>query len=152
MRISIQNKQKRYRINRKKVLQWARRILMLQKFDQAELGLLLVNDRQIRVYNRDYRKQDKPTDVLAFPMLEGIGGNLHPYFLGDVMISLETAQKEAAEFGRSLPDQILVLLIHGILHLLGYDHERGSQEARRMRRRERLLFARIYSDDQPVRN
>jgi len=117
----------------------------MQKVDQAEIGIILVNDRQIRTYNREYRKKDKPTDVLSFPMREGIGGDLHPHFLGDVMISLETSAEEAKQYGRSRREQLLILLIHGILHLLGYDHERSPIEERRMQRREKLLFKQIYS-------
>lgn len=143
MRILIQNRQRKYRINRRKVLQWTRGALSIQKYD-GEVGLVFVNDRQIQVYNRDYRKKDQPTNVLAFPMLEGAGGRLHPGFLGDVMISLERADEEARLYGRSYPEHLLILLIHGLLHLLGYDHERSPQEARRMQRREKVLFKALY--------
>lgn len=144
MQISLQNRQRIRRVNQKNLLKWAHQILSLQKLDHAELGIILVNDRQIRVYNRKYRKKDRPTDVLSFPMREGIGGDLHPDFLGDVMISLERSEEEALLYGRSRREQLLILLIHGTLHLLGYDHERSPKEERRMQRRERLLFNRIY--------
>lgn len=140
MQISIQNRQKKYRMNRKKVLQWVREILLMQKYQHGEVGLIFVNDRQIQTYNRDYRHKDRPTDVLAFPMLEGIGGELHLQFLGDVMISLEMVEKEADLYGRSRPRQLLILLIHGLLHLIGYDHERSPREAKRMSRRERYIL------------
>ncbi len=143
MQISIQNKQKKYRMNRKKVLQWIRHILLLQKYEDGEVGLVFVNNRQIQIYNRDYRHKDRPTDVLAFPMLEGIGGELHPQFLGDVMVSLEMVAKEARLFGRSQAQQLLILLIHGVLHLIGYDHERSPREARRMSRREKYIFKKL---------
>ncbi len=145
MQISMQNRQRTYPVNQKNLLKWARQILSLQKLDQAEMGIILVNNRQIRVYNREYRKKDQPTDVLSFPMREGLGGELHPDFLGDVMISLERSAEEAILYGRSRREQLLILLIHGILHLLGYDHERSPKEERRMQRRERLLFKRIYT-------
>ncbi|WP_168061392.1 rRNA maturation RNase YbeY [Candidatus Manganitrophus noduliformans] len=140
----MQNRQRTYPVNQKNLLRWARQILSLQKLDHAEMGIILVNNRQIRVYNRDYRKKDQPTDVLSFPMREGVGGELHPDFLGDVMISLERSAEEAILYGRSRREQLLILLIHGVLHLLGYDHERSPKEERRMQRRERLLFKRIY--------
>lgn len=140
----MQNRQRTYQVNQKNLLKWARQILSLQKLDHAEMGIILVNNRQIRVYNRDYRKKDQPTDVLSFPMREGVGGELHPDFLGDVMISLERSAEEAILYGRSRREQLLILLIHGVLHLLGYDHERSPKEERRMQRRERLLFKRIY--------
>lgn len=143
----MQNRQRTYPVNQKNLLRWARQILSLQKLDHAEMGIILVNNRQIRVYNRDYRKKDQPTDVLSFPMREGVGGELHPDFLGDVMISLERSAEEAILYGRSRREQLLILLIHGVLHLLGYDHERSPKEERRMQRRERLLFKRIYDQE-----
>jgi rRNA maturation RNase YbeY len=130
-------------MNRKKVLQWVRGILRFQKYEEGEVGLIFVNNRQIRKYNREYRHKDKPTDVLSFPMLEGVGGSLHPQFLGDVMISLERMESDAHLFGKSQHQQLLILLIHGLLHLIGYDHERSPQEARRMRRREKYLFEKL---------
>ncbi|MBI3805538.1 MAG: rRNA maturation RNase YbeY [Nitrospirae bacterium] len=144
MQIFIQNKQRTHRINQRNISKWLRQILLLQKCEKAEIGVIFVNDRQIRTYNRDYRRKDKPTDVLSFSMREGMGGALHPEFLGDVMISLERSAEEASMYGRAPNEQLLILLIHGVLHLLGYDHERSSQEARRMQRREHLLFKRIY--------
>ncbi|WDT75019.1 MAG: rRNA maturation RNase YbeY [Candidatus Manganitrophus sp.] len=143
----MQNRQRTYPVNQRNLLRWARQILSLQKLDRAEMGIILVNNRQIRVYNRDYRKKDQPTDVLSFPMREGVGGELHPDFLGDVMISLERSAEEAILYGRSRREQLLILLIHGVLHLLGYDHERSPKEERRMQRRERLLFKRIYHQE-----
>lgn len=143
----MQNRQRTYPVNQKNLLRWARQILSLQKLDHAEMGIILVNNRRIRVYNRDYRKKDQPTDVLSFPMREGVGGELHPDFLGDVMISLERSAEEAILYGRSRREQLLILLIHGVLHLLGYDHERSPKEERRMQRRERLLFKRIYHQE-----
>lgn len=144
MQISMQNRQRTYPVNQKNILKWVRQILSLQKLNHAEMGIILVNNRQIRVYNREYRKKDQPTDVLSFPMREGLGGELHPHFLGDVMISLEKSAAEAILYGRSRREQLLILLIHGTLHLLGYDHERSPKEERRMQRRERFLFKRIY--------
>jgi len=143
VQIVIQNRQKKYRMNRKKVLQWVQEILRFQKYDEGEVGLIFVNNRQIRKYNREYRHKDKPTDVLSFPMLEGVGGALHPQFLGDVMISLERVESDARLFGKSPPQQLLILLVHGILHLIGYDHERSPGEARRMRRREKYLLEKL---------
>jgi rRNA maturation RNase YbeY len=144
MQISMQNRQRTYPVNRRNILKWARQILSLQKLHDAEMGIILVNDRQIRIYNREYRKKDRSTDVLSFPMREGVGGALHPHFLGDVMISLERSAEEAVLYRRSRREQLLILLIHGTLHLLGYDHERSRKEERRMQRRERFLFKRIY--------
>lgn len=126
------------------ILNWIRQILLLQKMGEGEVGLVFVNNRRIRIYNREYRLIDRPTDVLAFPMREGIGGALHPTLLGDVMVSLEMVETEARLYRRRVEDQLLILIIHGILHLLGYDHSRSSLEARRMARREKFILNRIH--------
>ena len=143
MQISIQNRQKKYRMNRKKVLKWVSEILLMQNYREGEVGIIFVNDRQIQKYNRDYRHKDRPTDVLSFPMLEGPGGHLHPQFLGDVMISLPMVEKEGRLYKRSPARQLLILLIHGLLHLSGYDHERSPREAKRMDRREKYILRKI---------
>ena len=104
---------------------------------QAELSLELVGDRRMRRLNRTYRKKDRPTDVLAFPMRES--HNPCPMLLGDVVISVPTARRQATASGRSLGDELAALLVHGVLHLCGYDHERSAREAVRMRRRETAI-------------
>ena len=116
-------------------------ILHLVRRSRAELGVLVVGDRRMRQLNRQYRKRDKSTDVLAFPLLEGPGPQTA--LLGDVVISLPMARRQARESNHSLDRELTVLLIHGILHLCGYDHERGVQEARRMQRRERAILRQV---------
>jgi rRNA maturation RNase YbeY len=88
----------------------------------------------MRGLNRRYRRRDRTTDVLAFPMREATGPPTH--LLGDVVISLPTAARQAAALGRSVDQEVAMLLVHGVLHLLGYEHERGEREARHMRRKE----------------
>lgn len=107
--------------------------------ENAEIGLVFVNDARMRALNRAYRGKDRPTDVLAFSAREGSFGNLNSGLLGDVVISTETARRQADAMGRGLDEEALHLLIHGILHLLGYDHERSPREAGRMRRLERAI-------------
>ena len=97
----------------------------------AELSVLLCDDATIHALNRDYRAKDRPTDVLAFAMAEGEGGDLHPDLLGDVVISLDTARRQAGEGGRTIVHEVTFLLAHGLLHLLGYDH-RDEDERRVM--------------------
>jgi rRNA maturation RNase YbeY len=104
----------------------------------AELSLLLVSDAVMRDLNRRFRGRDRPTDVLAFSQIEGPGVAPLP-LLGDVVISVDTARRQAAERRVPLAREGERLLIHGLLHLLGYDHERSAVEARRMRRREQAL-------------
>jgi len=116
----------------------ARRLLRALQLDEAELSLLLVSDGEMRKLNRDWRGRDRPTDVLAFAQREGPGG-APDGLLGDVVISVDTARRQAAERGHPLAIEGERLLVHGLLHLLGYDHERSPAEARRMQRRERSL-------------
>ncbi|MFZ1804684.1 MAG: rRNA maturation RNase YbeY [Nitrospira sp.] len=113
---------------------------------RSELSLELIGDRRMRRLNREYRKKDRPTDVLAFPIREAVmphGVRPATHMLGDVVISLPTAVRQAKEAGRSIDDELTMLLVHGVLHLCGYDHERNPREAAQMARRERALLHRI---------
>ena len=118
--------------------QTAESILAAVGESRSELSLELVGDRRMRRLNRMYRKNDRTTDVLAFPMRES--HNPCPMLLGDVVISVPTARRQAKESGRSLGDELAALLVHGVLHLCGYDHERSPREAVRMRRRETAII------------
>jgi probable rRNA maturation factor len=115
--------------------------------DEAELSVLIVDDEAIRVINRDYLQKDRPTNVISFSMREGEGGEIQPALLGDVVISAETAARDAAEAGLPFESELYFLLLHGILHLLGFDHERGSAEdALRMESKEEEVFALIRAE------
>jgi probable rRNA maturation factor len=102
---------------------------------RGEVSLVLAGDRLVQRLNRDYRGQDRPTDVLSF---EGEGGEAG---LGDVVISVETAERNARARGRTLAQELDVLALHGFLHVLGYDHEAddGTMERLEKRLRKRLL-------------
>ena len=91
--------------------------------------------------NKEYRNRRGSTNVLAFSMREGEFGDISPELLGDVIISLPTAQREAEEAGISLDNMISRLLIHGILHLVGFEHDRSEDEAREMEERSFELLA-----------
>jgi probable rRNA maturation factor len=106
----------------------------------AELSLLLVNDVQIQALNRRYLRLDKPTNVLAFPMREGEFSVLHPNLLGDLVISVETARRQKKRFGLEEMKMVTLLMIHGILHLLGYEHEGTKKGAREMAIKQKELF------------
>jgi probable rRNA maturation factor len=107
----------------------------------------VVDDERIRTLNRDYLDRDRTTNVISFPMQEGEGAGLHPDVLGDVVISADTAARDAEEAGVSFENELHFLLLHGILHLLGYDHERGTQEeAQRMEAKEREVFSLIQKE------
>jgi probable rRNA maturation factor len=129
----------------KKLLQrTVNKLLSVSGYDGAELSILFTNDREIQTLNRRYRKKNKPTDVLSFPLLEGPGARFAGNALGDVVISVPTARRQAKRQGISLQEEIIRLIIHGFLHLLGYDHENVSkQEAERMKKREKLLLKKL---------
>jgi probable rRNA maturation factor len=109
--------------------------------DETELSVSIVGDRSIRIINRDYLAKDRPTNVISFSLQEGDFGGVNPHALGDVIISADTAAREAEEGGLALFERLSFLLMHGILHLCGYDHERsGEAEAARMEQKEQQLF------------
>lgn len=109
--------------------------------DGAGLSLLLTDDRRIRIVNRDWRGFDKPTNVLSFPAAPPERIAESP-LLGDIVLAFETVEREAAAEGKSLPDHFRHLLVHGLLHLLGEDHETEA-EARRMEALEVEALARL---------
>lgn len=101
-------------------------------YTEGELSVLVVDDDEMRRINREYRHVDASTDVLSFPMGEGEFGEVEPNLLGDVVISAPTAAAMAEEQGCSLTAVMDLLLVHGVLHLVDYDHERSDDEAHRM--------------------
>lgn len=112
----------------------ADRMLRAMQKQDAELSVLLCDDARIHQLNLEYRTIDRPTDVLAFAMDEGVPMPLAPGqkpVLGDVVISLDTARRQAESHDRTIAEEVVFLLAHGILHLLGYDH-RDAQETRVM--------------------
>jgi rRNA maturation RNase YbeY len=135
----------------------ANSLLKMLALEHCELSLMLVSDSAIRRLNRDFREKDQPTDVLSFPQLdesgevpssaESVATEDPVCTLGDVVISIDTARRQARELDQSVARRIRTLLIHGLLHLLGYDHERSKAEARRMFARERELAAMLDRHD-----
>jgi probable rRNA maturation factor len=119
----------------------AERMLEHLGLGERELSVLLTDDRRIHRLNRDYRSKDRPTDVLAFAMGEGEGPGADE-LLGDVVISLETAARQAAARRRAPLDEVTHLLAHGVLHLVGYDHQTDA-EHRAMERAARGLLAAV---------
>jgi probable rRNA maturation factor len=102
--------------------------------------VLFTGDRAMRTLNRRYRAQDRTTDVLSFSLREGEFPDVQPRMLGDIVIAVPVAARQAREEGHSLVREFDRLLAHGLAHLLGYDHERVPREARRMSKKERQLL------------
>jgi len=116
-------------------------------YPDAELSILILNNSGIQEVNREYLQRDRPTNVISFAMQEGEGAGLLPLVLGDVVISAERAAADAAEAEIPFEHELWFLLLHGVLHLLGYDHERGSMEkAELMEAKETEIFTQLVAD------
>jgi probable rRNA maturation factor len=142
-KVLIANKQKLVKLDRAALRRDVRKILELLGCGERELSLLFVDDGGIRTINRDYLRRDRPTNVIAFSLSEGFFGEVNPGILGDVVVSVETAGREAKAAGIPLGDAVLNLTIHGILHLTGYDHEGSGGRARVMSAVQEAIFLEI---------
>jgi probable rRNA maturation factor len=141
MSIAIQNRQKKVRLDLRRLRRSVKRLMKELHCEDRDLGLLLLDDKQIREFNRTYLKRDRSTNVIAFSMTEGEFGAINPLLLGDILLSVETAARDATAGGLDLMDEVEFLMIHGLLHLLGYEHENTApEESRKMNARERELF------------
>ena len=142
MQILLKNRQRTFPIATRRLKAAAVAILSaLGCPDDTELSLSIIGDHSIRILNRDYLGRDKPTNVISFSLQEGDCSGINPYALGDVIISADTAAREAYNAEIEFFERLVFLLIHGILHLCGYDHEKsGESAARKMEQKERELF------------
>jgi probable rRNA maturation factor len=133
-------------------------LLAALECQSCDLGVLIIDDARMHRLNVRYRGIDSPTDVLAFAMREWPFAELHPQVLGDVVLSAETALRQARARRHSLAAELTRLLIHGTLHVLGYDHEVSPADARLMRTKERELWRLVAPlvdsslEDQPARS
>jgi probable rRNA maturation factor len=123
----------------------AETILDALECPEGELSILIVDDPEIARLNERYLARSGPTNVIAFPMQEGPFGQINPNLLGDVVISLDTAAREAQDAGISLESRFDQLLIHGTLHLFGFDHEKTPEQAKAMRIKEEQLLKLLKS-------
>lgn len=109
--------------------------------ERDEVSLVIVNDEEITRLNRQYFQRNRPTNVIAFPMAAGDPAAINPQVLGDVVISAETAERHSRAVGGKTEEEVVFLLVHGILHLLGYDHEGSPDKRRKMEAKEQELFS-----------
>jgi len=128
-------------VSRVDVVRRARAMLLAVQMADAELSILLTGDDQIQNLNRIYRKKNRPTDVLAFAQREGEHGEHAGRLLGDVVVSVPTTRRQAAAAGRDLGSELTMLLAHGLLHLLGWDHATPAEDRRMRRETDRLCAA-----------
>jgi probable rRNA maturation factor len=145
MKLHIDNKQARVKIEKRDIRRTVSRIFKLLDCVDNELSIVFTDDDHIKRLNRQYLGKNKATNVLSFPLLEGKYFNINPRMMGDIVISVDTAEKDARKGNLSLQQEIDFLLIHGILHLLGYNHENTSPEkANDMSIKEKELFNKIH--------
>jgi probable rRNA maturation factor len=137
-------------LERKEVLRRARVVFAALGLGEAELSVVLTGDARIHALNRDYRAKDRPTDVLAFAMREGEHGEVGSGLLGDVIVSVETARRQAVRAGHDVLAEVTMLLVHGTLHLLGWDHETPTKD-RKMKAETARLVALAISQAPPAR-
>lgn len=121
------------------IVRTVRRVLDLEGAKDFGLAVIYVDDRYIKSLNRRYRKRSAYTDVLAFSMMEGPVPETECEHLGDIFISVDTARRQAGQFNSNVNTELKLYLIHGVLHLLGYDDETGAGLKRMSRRQEELL-------------
>ena len=152
----ILNRQKKVPLAEQPLTEFLGRILREVNFAEAEVSIAFVSDAEIAKWNQNYRKKKGPTDVLSFPALSKRRAERHAKskqtnrvcarsaggFLGDIAIAPETARRYAKKNGRTLDNEIRILMLHGVLHLMGYDHESGSDYGQ-MNRIEQKLRRRL---------
>ena len=162
MSLSIRSRIPAPEIDRSRLRRLARRLLRAEhRLESTEISLLLCGDEVMRGLNREFRGKDEPTDVLSFAQEEGPSMPLGwaeidaPPMLGDVALSIETAREGALERGWSVQEEVEALFVHGILHLLGYDHEKERDRAEMQEKENELLgkrsiWAFLTQDDSGV--
>ena len=143
MEILIKNQQKIIKINQRRIEEIIKKVLLHLKVDKkTEISVLFTDDKFIRTLNNRYRGMDKPTDVLSFSLQEGAVKSPEIESdkpLGDIIISAETAKRQADTLNHSIEKELTVLLIHGLLHLIGYDHEE-DKDYKIMREKESKIL------------
>jgi probable rRNA maturation factor len=143
MAVLIDNRQNGIKISPEVIRRTAQTLLSALAFPDGELSIVIVDDRQIAELNDRYLNRTGPTNVMAFPMREGDFSEVTPTLLGDVVISVETAANEAATAVLATDIRFKQLLVHGILHLFGYDHELNEADALLMEEKSKELMERI---------
>jgi probable rRNA maturation factor len=140
MKVLITNRQRYLSLNRDRILKAAGDILSCLNLQSAELSILLVGDRKMKELNRIYRGKDGTTDVLSFEAGIPVSAGESGMILGDIVINVARADEQARARDVGIYEEINRLLVHGTLHLTGYDHEVSPKEAQRMSRKERKIL------------
>lgn len=145
MNLQIKNLQNKLKLNTRRVRQTMKTVTRQLECQDKEISIVFTDNRGIKKLNQTYLGKNKPTNVLSFSLRENDYGDINPQMLGDIVISVETAKKDAAKGGLTFAQEIDFLLIHGLLHLLGYNHENTTKTAaRQMKQKERELFRLVW--------
>lgn len=148
MKIQIENRQKRIKIKKRQIRVQVTRLLRLIDCVNKEISITFVDDATIQRINNQYLGKDKPTNVISFSLQEGECGGVNPDMLGDIMISADRAWSDAVQGHFTIDEEILFLMIHGLLHLTGYDHVNTSKiNALKMKKKEKELFRLLTPSD-----
>jgi probable rRNA maturation factor len=123
----------------KKAAEKALQLTLQEESEDCEISIFLTDDAEIHRLNKLYRGVDRPTDVLAFAMREGVDGELNREVLGDVVISVPMAEWQASAYGHTLEVEMSLLVAHGVLHLLGYEHEEEDDMSMMQRKEKEIL-------------
>ncbi|MDD5524434.1 MAG: rRNA maturation RNase YbeY, partial [Smithella sp.] len=135
MKLQIENNQNKIKIDKRRIRSTVLRIMRILDCADKEISLSFVDDEKIKELNKEYLGKDKPTNVISFSLREGEYSDINPQIMGDIIISVETAQRDALWGNLTVSQEIDFLIIHGILHLLGYNHENTTRkETNKMRK------------------
>jgi len=143
MKILISDKQQKLKINSKNLVNKAEKILKNLDCPDGELSLFLIDDNDMSLLNKKYRDIDNSTNVLSFCMNEG-KVSVQPQLLGDIVISLETVLRESIDYEKPLEKYFDLIMVHGILHLFGFNHEKDEKESMLMEDETKRLLKLIY--------
>ncbi len=132
------------KISEKNLTKNLKRILQATRVPAIDLDLTFVTNASIQKLNRKFRKKNKATDVLSFPLHDKKVARKGNVFLGDVVISLTITRQQAKEHEVTFEEELHFLIIHGVLHLLGYDHEKTEMEAKQMQRLEKKILKEVF--------
>jgi probable rRNA maturation factor len=136
MEILIKSLHPDYKPKKDKIRYWLEQAIKILTVEADEMSIIFTSDEQIRMFNRKFRNIDRETDVLSFPLGErNLEGKIN---LGDIIISIDTAERQAQELGHSVDTEIKILIIHGLLHVLNYNHETDDGE---MKKKEQELLS-----------
>lgn len=140
----ILNRQKKLKVDTRRAGRVLKRLLKYVQCEDGEVNVVYMDDEGIREFNRRYLRKDRPTNVLSFSMREGSPDDSRPGILGDILISVERASIEAFRARMDMEGMLDYLMIHGLLHLIGFDHEGSRISAHEMRRKEEELFSLLH--------